>query len=351
MSNILVSSRAQDYEISFDSFDTASVDDAFFILDSNIIEQVGISSNKQISLVASEALKRLSTIDQIAFAMREAGVVREDRIVAVGGGVIQDVATLIASLYMRGINWEYFPTTLTGMIDSCIGGKSSINVGSFKNTLGNVYPPKSIVIDTKFIETLGHVDLLSGLSEGVKICFTHGEDAFQSFLRNPASKTPANDQNTRNLIRLSLESKKWFVEIDEFDKGQRRLLNFGHTFGHAFETATGFRVPHGLAVALGMLAATNSRFVKPNPRIIQLRDYCKWLVLQWEGRFHALGAIDWGKFEQAILSDKKNETNLVNLILVSDDGELALKSFEKSITTMNLILDSSRDSATEMLNW
>ena len=348
MSNIMVRSRAQDYEISFGSFGAASVDDAFFIFDSNISEQVNISSRKQISLVASEALKRLSTIDEVASTMREAGVVREDKLVAVGGGVIQDVATLIASLYMRGIDWEYFPTTLTGMIDSCIGGKSSINAGSFKNTLGNIYPPKSIVIDTKFIETLSHTDLLSGLSEGVKICFTRGDDAFQIFLGNPASKTPANDQNTQNLIRLSLESKKWFVEIDEFDKGQRRLLNFGHTFGHAFETASGFRVPHGLAVALGMLAATSSQFVRPNPRIIQLRDYCKWLVLQWEGRFHALEAIDWVKFEEAILSDKKNETNFINLILVSDDGELTLKSFEKSSKTMNLILGVSREIITEM---
>ena len=326
------------------------MDEAFLILDSNIIDQAGVSSSKKISLVASESLKQLSTIDQIARAMREVGIVREDKIVAVGGGVIQDVATLIASLYMRGIDWEYFPTTLTGMIDSCIGGKSSINSGSFKNTLGNVYPPKSIVIDTRFIETLGHVDLLSGLSEGVKICFARTEDAFQSFLSNPASKTPANDQNTQNLIRLSLESKKWFVEIDEFDKRERRLLNFGHTFGHAFETASGFRVPHGLAVSLGMLAATNSRFVSPNPRTNQLRDYCKWLVLQWEGRFHALDTIDWGKFEEAIISDKKNDTKFINLILVDNDGRLTVKSFEKSITTMNLILDSSLESTTEMLN-
>ncbi len=160
----------------------------------------------------------------------------------------------MASVYMRGLQWAYIPTTLLAMCDSCIGGKSSINVGPYKNLVGTFHPPAAIMIDPGLVSTLSLEQTVSGLVEACKICYCRGTAAFQEYLDLKPSPSMTEGQ-IEQAVLLSLSSKKWFIEIDEFDRAQRLLLNFGHTFGHAIEGASHFRISHGIAVGVGMLCA------------------------------------------------------------------------------------------------
>ncbi len=207
-----------------------------------------------ISVPALETTKSLDGIPGIITALREAGASRRTRLIAVGGGIVQDVAGFVASVYMRGLKWDYAPTTLLAMVDSCIGGKSSINAGPYKNLVGTFHPPQSILIDPGLCGTLSAEQRIAGLCEAAKICFARSAEAFEAY-RALEPGVAAGTGVLGEVIGLSLASKKWFLEIDEFDQAERLLLNYGHTFGHAIESASDFRLSHGIAVGLGMMAA------------------------------------------------------------------------------------------------
>ena len=176
---------------------------------------------------------------------------------------------------MRGIKWNYIPTTFLGMTDSCLGGKSSINVSKYKNLIGNFHPPYQIEIIPEFIKTLPKVELFAGLAESAKICFCRGDKFFNVYLSlsNYFLKKDLHNEDICNLLYHTLKIKKWFIEKDEFDKAERKLLNYGHTWGHALETATNFSIPHGLAVAIGMMASIS--FLKINLKENSLWDHCE----------------------------------------------------------------------------
>lgn len=207
-----------------------------------------------VCLTADETTKSLDGIPRVVAALREAGVSRRTRLIAAGGGIVQDVAGFVASIYMRGLKWDYAPTTLLAMVDSCIGGKSSINVGPHKNLVGTFHPPQTILIDPGLCETLTADQRIAGLCEAAKICFARSPEAFEAYLELEP-RVAAGPAVLGEVIALSLASKKWFLEIDEFDQAERLLLNYGHTFGHAIESASDFRLSHGIAVGLGMMAA------------------------------------------------------------------------------------------------
>lgn len=207
-----------------------------------------------IGLPALEATKTLEGIPRVIAALREAGASRRTRLIAVGGGIVQDVAGFVASIYMRGLKWDYAPTTLLAMVDSCIGGKSSINVGPYKNLVGTFHPPQTILIDPALCQTLSVDQRIAGLCEAAKICFARSPAAFEAY-RALEPCVAARPAVLSEVIALSLASKKWFLEIDEFDQAERLLLNYGHTFGHAIESASDFRLSHGISVGLGMMAA------------------------------------------------------------------------------------------------
>ena len=270
---------------------------------------------------AEEKHKTLVGAEAIITACFEAGARRGSRLLAVGGGVVQDLATLVASLYMRGLPWSYAPTTLMAMADSCIGGKSSINAGDVKNLVGNIYPPSSISVDPVFLRTLGEEETVGGLSEAVKICFCRGPSCFEAYLDHFElfRHDPA---HAAALLHHVLESKRWFVEIDEFDHKERRLLNFGHTFGHALESATSFTVNHGVGVAVGMLCAVNLAAARSpvNEAALLLADHIRNLLTRIPDLRTRLAALDLDVFERAFRGDKKHGKGQFRLILPALDG-------------------------------
>lgn len=263
---------------------------------------------------ATEDAKSLQETLPLFVTLKQAGLGRSSRIVAIGGGVVQDIATFVASLYMRGIGWSYVPTTFLGMADSCLGGKSSINVGPYKNLIGNFHPPSRIDILPVFVRTLPANELAGGMAEAAKIAFCRGSATFSFYeqLAAPVLSGQWEEQQLAELLHATLSVKQWFIEIDEFDQAERRLLNFGHTWGHALESATSFAVPHGLAVAIGMMASIC--FTGHHASSGGLWEHCLALLRPVLEPRH-LRLFDTERFLQAFQADKKHSSSQYHLIV------------------------------------
>ncbi len=319
--------------------------DSFFINRLTFEEGIPV-----IWIEANEGAKTLQGTLDIFIALKEAGLGRNSHIYAIGGGVIQDIATFVASLYMRGIRWSYIPTTFLGMTDSCLGGKSSINVGSFKNLIGNFYPPFEIQIVPLLGRTLPPEELAGGLAEAAKICFCKSTKDFDSYEKkaSPILNGLWDERQIQDLLYTTLSIKKWFIEIDEFDKSERRLLNFGHTWGHALESATGFKITHGLAVAIGMMASV--LFVKNDYYAESLFIHCLNLLSPILQEEH-LNRFNSKVFVKAFTSDKKHTKDFYHLIVPNAlTREQRLGVREIKVPSNNKSLDLILQAIEEALN-
>ena len=173
------------------------------------------------------------------------------RLVAVGGGIIQDITSFTASVLYRGINWVFMPTTLLAQADSCVGSKTSINFDGTKNLLGGFHPPKEIYCFLDFLKTLSPDDIKSGIGEILHYYVVANSGKLEALMNN-YEDVIVNRDSLQDYIVESLIIKKEMVQKDEFDLNERRVFNYGHTFGHAIEVMSGFGVSHGQAVTLGM---------------------------------------------------------------------------------------------------
>ncbi|MBI3432359.1 MAG: 3-dehydroquinate synthase [Hydrogenophilales bacterium] len=321
------------------------VDDSIFLCDSFFASRLAPVGRPVIAVDATEYAKSLDRMSEVIIRLRESGATRNTNLVAIGGGVIQDVATFCASIYMRGISWKYLPTTLLGMVDSCIGGKSAVNVGPYKNIVGNFYPPDEILIDPDLCGTLPIEQKVAGLCEAAKICYARGEDAFARYLALHPSADLENIDLSQ-LIELSLRSKKWFIEVDEFDRNERLLLNFGHTFGHAIEGAAKFAVSHGVAVGVGMLAAMHYARLAGNQAFpqtaITLATHIRGLLAHIDG----LGAVLAGTTEQDLFdrfaADKKHTATAYTIVGIDQAGRLQRLALPRSPESENIIKETFR---------
>jgi 3-dehydroquinate synthase len=295
-----------------------------------------------INFEANEANKTLSGVEKLITSFRERELTRDAKISVFGGGIIQDVSTLAASIYMRGIKWDYFPTTLLGMVDSCIGGKSSINVGSFKNLAGNFYPPEKIVVDTSFCETLEAEQIVEGLCEAAKICYAESSETFEEYLLLARDFPNISEINLLDIVELSLKTKKKFIEEDEFDQGIRLLLNFGHTFGHAIEAASNFAIKHGVAVGLGILVAKNFSMQlglasESQRGIGKLCSHIELLIRSIPNIKDHLNKIENQDLMNRFAADKKHSSEKFQAILFNRDGSLVRHFFDKNKDNLKMI--------------
>jgi 3-dehydroquinate synthase len=318
----------------------------FYLVDKRFESSLHFSE-KVFFIDAIESCKNLSTVDLVIRKMVESRMNRNSQLVVVGGGLTQDIGTLIASLYMRGIEWTYIPTTFMSMVDSSIGGKSSINVVNYKNIVGNVYPPKEIQIFTDFINTLSPTDVVSGELEAIKICFAKGKDSFEEFIyRLEASRD--NPLEIPGLISHIINAKKYFVEEDEFDKGIRQLLNFGHTFGHALETSSNYVIPHGVAIGIGMLAAIDFASRESQEMNVKLsREILGIFSRIRDDLPQIIESVDIDLFQVAFQSDKKHTTENFALILPTID-QLKLQLISRNDESLDRV-KKSLHSALEQL--
>ena len=311
---------------------------SYFLVDDFFKDKLNFVSEENIFWInANEDAKSFLKLNEIFISLKEFGCNRKSSITAIGGGVVQDIATIVSSLYMRGINWNYVPTTFLGMTDSCLGGKSSINVGSYKNLIGNFHPPHNIEILPSLAKTLPKTELFAGIAESAKICFCSGNSSFKKYLEY-SSPLLSNDWSNKDLLKLlhhTLKIKKWFIEKDEFDTAERKLLNYGHTWGHALESATNFSVPHGLAIAIGILA---SILFKKNITIHKkLYEHCFKLIIPVINK-KDIEIFEESKFITAFNSDKKHSLSFYHLITpkCSLDNALGVEELKIPRTSKNL---------------
>lgn len=228
-----------------------------FIIDENVSkyfnhELNNLLLNSRILYIKSgENAKTLEYIQIVIEELININIKRNNKIIAIGGGVTQDIVAFISTILFRGIEWIFFPTTLLAQCDSCIGSKSSINFLKYKNLLGTFNPPTNIYINLKFLNTLSISDIKSGIGEMYHYFLPFNIDAAIE-LNNKYDEVIFNREILKDFIFKSLTIKKNIIEIDEFDKDIRHVFNYGHTFGHAIESISNYDIVHGQAVTLGM---------------------------------------------------------------------------------------------------
>jgi 3-dehydroquinate synthase len=350
--SLTVQTSTSSYKVDFvnDLMNTRLPEHKLVFSDQVIPTLYTIPTDANVSLFeAAEEYKNLDTCQWLLKEMNRVNFAKDDTLLVFGGGTTQDIATLCASIYMRGVNWIFIPTTLMSMVDSCIGGKSSINLQGTKNLVGNIYPPGGVVIDPSFTKTLDLVSCISGLCEAVKICFAGGTDAFVEFL--DFNVTPQDfrshlvEDKTSLLVKHVLTTKKVFVEGDEFDGAERQLLNFGHTFGHALEVASNFVIPHGIAIGLGMIAAIHHPLTVTSRDTQALEQYLLQIIKQVDYDLNlSTIKVDWKLFRQCISRDKKATNNDLRIVIPGRSGKLEIVSVlrnQKSLDDLELCMKTA----------
>lgn len=210
------------------------VDRRFAELHTAELSQI-IPTERLVYVDATETNKSFEKLAPIFLQLLQSGLKRDGMIVVVGGGVLQDIGCFIASVLFRGVGWELIPTTLLAQADSCIGSKSSINIDVYKNQIGTFYPPNRVLLPAGVLASLPWDEIRSGLGEVIKLQLLAGEDGFRELMGDLQSfrgEVPV----LAKWVTRSMAVKIPFIEADEFDRGIRNLLNYGHTFGHAYES-------------------------------------------------------------------------------------------------------------------
>lgn len=245
------------------------------------------------------------------------------KVICFGGGITQDITTFASNIYLRNIDWYFFPTTLLAMSDSCIGGKCGINMGELKNQLGVFYPPKKIFICEKFINTLSEADYVNGWGEILKFSLTENKDFFEK-VKSEEQMVPC--PNIDEYLYDGLMVKKNVIEADEFDGDLRRILNYGHTFGHALEAYTHNAIPHGTAVIWG-IDVVNYLSVQygilDRDIYLDIKTLIKNSFIKEE-----ICITDVVRFMHILSTDKKVKNNTVYLILLEKLSHLLIKPVE-----------------------
>jgi 3-dehydroquinate synthase len=272
-----------------------------------------------INIDSNENEKEYNKISSTIEYLIENNFKKSNKIFAIGGGVIQDICGFISSIYYRGVEWVFIPTTLLSQGDSCIGGKTSINFKNFKNQLGNFYPPQKIIIDTKLLQTLPENQIKSGLGEMLHYFIFSSYEDFLFF------KEKSKIKDFESLIKRSLQIKKSVIEIDEKEEGIRKLFNYGHTFGHAIESMTNYTIPHGIAVCYGM---DISNYISYQMGNLNEKEYLEMKEVFNEIKEGLdLKEINVYEYFEILKKDKKNLPNIIKPILCNTYGNLGQYSF------------------------
>ncbi len=287
---------------------------------------------------AGEKSKNRKTKEKIEDEMLKLALGRDTCIIALGGGVVGDLAGFVAATYMRGIPYIQVPTTLLAMVDSSIGGKVGVDTRQSKNVIGAFYQPKKVIIDLNFLKTLPKNELANGLAEIIKHALIKDKDLFH-FLEKNIDKILSYDLATlKYAIKKSCEIKASIVMQDEKEKGIRRILNYGHTIGHAIEAALNYKISHGNAIAIGMSYAAKLSaklgFLHEGSVIRQNN------LLQYIGLSHRLShhKLKPKKILEHVQYDKKIINDKINFILLNSIGD-ALVSDKVTLEEIKQILE------------
>ncbi|MFI5128701.1 MAG: 3-dehydroquinate synthase [Chitinophagales bacterium] len=276
-----------------------------------------------IVLKAGEEHKVQATVDAIIEQLIDFEADRKTTLIGVGGGVITDLTGYVGSIYMRGINFGFVPTSLLAMVDASIGGKNGIDVDIYKNMVGTIRQPSFILYDTSFLNTLPQKQWENGFAEIIKHACIRDAAMFRQLEVNSLKKYQSNKKLTEALVRQNAIIKTKVVQQDEFEKGDRRLLNFGHTLGHALENQ--YELMHGQAVAIGM---TYASVISENILGFKEAGRVTRLLLQYD--LPTFVEFEKAKVFAVMKMDKKREKKEMNYILLEKIGKGIVKSIPVS---------------------
>lgn len=324
---MVIHSKFKDYKVNMEAdfgflSDLSRIENAEFVIDEKVYGLYKdyfctIPDNRLYLVEATEENKVIDTALEICEKMTEIPAKRNAHLVSIGGGIVQDITGFVANILYRGIPWAFVPTTLLASCDSCIGGKTSLNYKKYKNLLGTFYPPDELYICPSFFKTLSEKDFESGLGEVVKFNIMAGEQGLCNIERNIDYLLSRDEKVLKQFVYSSLEFKKDFIEEDEFDRGERIKLNFAHTFGHAIETVTGYEIPHGTAVAIGMIMA-NRIAVRRGLLDAEFADRSEKVLLRVIHTAVNLSDYSLDQFINAMRKDKKQTSSQLTAVLMTN---------------------------------
>lgn len=258
-----------------------------------------------------EGSKSFATTEEILTEMLKFQFSRKDCVVSVGGGVVGDLGGFVASLYMRGIDFYNIPTTVLSQVDSSIGGKTAVNLAGIKNIVGAFYQPKAVLIDPDTLDTLPERQVINGLFEAIKMGATSDAELFDLFLDGDWK------EQIDVIIEKALLIKKHVVEQDEKESHLRKILNFGHTIGHGFESAAHGRYLHGECVALGMLYMSSE----------EVQDKLSAIYEKLGFAVPEFYTFDLEEVKEAITHDKKASNQNCSVVFVSEIGNGSIEEW------------------------
>ena len=294
---------------------------AVIITDDNLVSIYSekFSGWKVIAIPAGEQNKQQSTVDKVIDQLIKLQADRGTFIIGIGGGVVTDIAGYAASVYMRGLKFAFVPTSILAMVDAAVGGKNGVDVGIYKNLVGVIRHPEFLLYDYSFLETLPKEEWINGFAEIIKHACIKDEKLFELLENNSLETLKAG--KIGDLIKRNVEIKFNIVSGDEFETGERKLLNFGHTLGHSIENI--YQLPHGSAISIGMVAACkiseklNDFSTEQNNRVTQLlKKYQLPVDLK----------IDKEKVWEVLIMDKKKTGDTMNFILLNKIGNGVVRS-------------------------
>lgn len=329
MEKVLVDLGAASYEIFIGENILSGVDKfvsgkALLVTQKNILELCAEKFPYEVALIPDgETAKNLREAEKLYTRAIETGLDRKSVVIALGGGVVGDLAGFVAATFMRGVNLIQIPTTLLAQVDSSVGGKTAVNHALGKNLIGAFHQPRAVFIDLKFLKTLPEREIKSGLGEVIKYGVISDEKFF-SYLEDNADKILQRDLKTLEyVVRRSCGIKAAVVSSDEREAGLRRILNFGHTLAHAIEEETHYeKYRHGEAVAVGMMAAAliSLELGKTSAENVQRLEN----LIKKFGIMTTCTGLDADKLYAVTFRDKKTVGGVVNWVLMKDFGEVEI---------------------------
>lgn len=331
-SDVYSTSSLTDLDESLKEYDSNSI----FVFDENTKDLINRDNRSCVILKSGEEYKSFDSIKTILDKAIESGLSRDSIFIAIGGGVVCDMTAFAASVYMRGARTMLVPTTLLSQVDASVGGKSGIDYRNLKNIVGSFFPAETIIICSEALKSLPEDEFVSGLGEVVKHAFLSPNNELYDFLAANRDKILSRDSEALSMLLYeSLLVKKHFIEQDpEEKKGIRSFLNLGHTFGHALESITDYKVKHGIGVAWGCAKAAEAGAIIGITDKAYSERMKQLLALYPFNAEYKVAKEDLPAYLAAIRNDKKKKNGEVKYIFMKGQGEPVLSPLSDDIVSI-----------------
>lgn len=309
------------------------VDSKVASLYKDLVDEIGaVGGAVRVDFHANEENKCLGKAEELLTYFLERDIRRDSVLFAIGGGITGDLAGFVAAVFQRGISYVHVPTTLLAMVDSSVGGKVGVNHSVGKNMIGAFHQPSAVVMNTRFLQTLPKEELICGLGEIVKYAVLSGEPFFDFLDKNYMKMLNKEKKSLQRIVRMSVETKKRYVEKDTKEAGVRAHLNLGHTVGHAVEAATNYnKFKHGEAVLIGLVAEAH---IAMHMKLLRPSNFERILKMVRQISRERNDRVPLDDVLARLTYDKKVKAGKVRFVLPAGIGRVVMRD---DVTTRNVV--------------